>query len=157
MFRLIIAFVCLLSVGCTALPSVPTPQSDLTALAKLIRLDWQPLSAQWLTESLPLESSALGPSDWRLVALLTYDEATLGQLKQALIPLRVSQMLQVRPDFIRAWFPEPIRARFQPDPSTGNLLWQGERYQPAPFLKPPLLTGFVLIAKPHVLIVLHTR
>lgn len=59
-------------------------------------------------------------------------------------------------NFVREWFPEALQARFQPDAATGNLIWQGKRYQPTPFLKPPLGAGFVLIAEPYVLIVLHT-
>ncbi len=138
-------------------PEAATPQSDLTALSRLIRLEEQPISAQWLTESLAsADAASLGPSDWQLIALLTYDEAALSSLKARLAPQKTPSRLHVRPNFVREWFPEALQARFQPDAATGNLIWQGERYQPTPFLKPPLGAGFVLIAEPYVLIVLHT-
>lgn len=138
-------------------PEAATPQSDLAALGRLIRLEEQPISAQWLTESLaPARALSLGPSDWQLIALLTYDEAALSQLKERLAPQKTPSRLHVRPDFVREWFPQALRAHFQPDGATGNLIWQGARYQPTPFLKPPLGAGFVLIAEPYILIVLHT-
>ncbi len=138
-------------------PGAETPQSDLAMLARLIQLNFQPISAQWLTEPMVSASgSALGPSDWQLIALLEFDEATLSRVKRTLTLQTAPTDLHVRADFVRAWFPEALRARFQRDDSSGNLIWRGERYQPTPFLKAPLTAGFVLIAAPYVLIVLHT-
>lgn len=139
------------------LTTIATPQTDLSALARFVRLDSPPRSAQWFTEQMtPPSASPLGPTDWQLIALLEYDEATLQQLRATWTPQTTPHELHVLPDFIRDWFPEVLRASFKVDSASGNFVWQGERYLPSAFAKPPLTAGFVLVVDRYVLLVLHT-
>ncbi|MCE7946528.1 MAG: hypothetical protein DYG88_03765 [Chloroflexi bacterium CFX4] len=153
----------ILLAGCASSAAQPTveplntPQTDLVALARFVRLDSPPRSAQWFTAQMtPPSESPLGPTDWQLIALLEYDAATLQQLRATLTPHTTPRELHIRPDFIQDWFPEVLRANFQIESASGNLIWQGERYLPSTFAKPPLTAGFVLVIDRYVLLVLHT-
>jgi len=120
-------------------PYVRTPaSSDLQTFAKYVNLPEKPKAVTFETFYRAKPSRAPGPTDWSLMAVLTYDPAALQRIKEQGHQQKDPVMLDANE--IRPWFPQAVKDTLV---SSGN---QGSRfaspaYQAKPFLKPPLNDG----------------
>ena len=120
-------------------------QSDVSRLGELIQLPYAPSSARWLVVQKGEEDSGLGPTDWVLMAVLTFnaqDTATLRQETAALEPLG---SLKVEPGFLREWFPSDVTAAFVAEAGSELLTLALPRFEARIFAKAPLLSGYFLV------------
>jgi len=137
--------------------TMTTHETDLTKLRRFINLPEAPRQVLWQTMTLGTQGgSAIGPSDWVLLAAIEYDEATLAQIEAELQAAPVGGEFQVAPDFIRDWFPEPIKAAFAPTAGSSSLILTAPRYSADRFARPPLQAGYVVIRPPWIFIYLQT-
>ncbi|MEI2688711.1 MAG: hypothetical protein V9H69_02975 [Anaerolineae bacterium] len=133
-------------------------RTDVAGLSKIIALPEQPEQVWW--QFAPIGSGgrlAVGPTDYELVAVLQYDLDALQALQDRLEPQTSPAELFVAPDFVRDWFPDPLREAFVADPAfpdTPRLT--ATRYQPDLFVKGGLLHGFVVVVDDYVLVYLYT-
>lgn len=134
-----------------------SPNTDITALDTYIQLPYLPQQAFWQTYEKGVRGSELGPTDWELVAVLEYDEATLKTIQAEMTTQTHPAESFVHQDMVRDWFPEPIKSRFVQDPAYAETFkLTGVRYTPSMFAQSPLSDGYVFIVDNLVFIYLHT-
>lgn len=131
--------------------------TSIEELGQLINLPVYPKQAYWQAYPKGAPGSELGPSDWELVAILTFDEQSLEQVADQLVEQTHPDELFVGPDFVKDWFPDSIKQLFvQDDLFEGTLRLEGVRYSASQFTLPPLQDGYVLLADDVMLLHLFT-
>lgn len=127
-------------------PPTPLPPSaDMAALAERITLPYEPESVVWQVQQQGV--SGLGPTDFSLVAVLTYDEATMDQLRAQLETTEPLGAMRVEENFFKAWYPDSIRNSFTREAGSDEWVLQGSQYPPDLFAKQSLINGFFFITE----------
>jgi hypothetical protein len=120
------------------------PSSDITALAKRVKLTDLPQEAVFQVSPMGSGDGMFGPTDYSLIAALRYEPATLARLKNELTRQNTGQRpvwLPERPD----WFPQTLSSKIKR--CTNNWCIEGEEYSGRPFLKGGFVTGTLVV--PH--------
>lgn len=137
---------------------MPNPETDVAKLQRLIRLPAVPQAATWEIVNYGLSNTTdLGPSDWGIIVVLTYDEDTLASLRANPAAVKIKRDLKVAQSFLRDWYPPAIVESFQPDSASENLVLKEPRYEPALFAASPLSDGYFFIKDTFVFVYLHTQ
>jgi hypothetical protein len=121
-----------------------TVSTDLDELARRIRLPYRPTAAQWQTARLGAASADVpGPTDWALVAVLSFAEGDAEKLMAEAGKRRRPTAIGVEP---LEWFPPELKAQLVSAPGAKGPLSRvsGDAYDAADFAKPPLSAGFLL-------------
>lgn len=115
------------------------PQTDLGALSRLIRLPYTPERGIYTTAIRGVVG--LGPTDWELAALLTFDVTQAEAIvREAARRPRPRSPLVVPPERVD-WFPPDARDLLLESPQDRGFLLKGELYDVNDFIKPPLTHG----------------
>ena len=103
--------------------------TDLASLEQMVNLPRRPASVQW-RKALQGRGRGLGPTDWKLLAVLEYPEAEAQALLGTLKPTGLAA-----PGLNDGgWLPEATR----------QSLKAAKAYDASAFFKPPLQNGVVL-------------
>lgn len=167
LLTLLLALTCLVATACTGggqgrgnqdqVVTMATHETDVTTLRRLITLPEAPREVRWQTETLgDPDAQGPGPDDWALIAAVAYDDATFAQVEAALQAEPPGGDVEVAPDFVRDWFPEPLRSAFVPIAGSPNLALAAPHYSADRFARAPLLSGYVVVKAPWILIFLQT-
>lgn len=147
--------------GCARLATPATPgsggesgqaglQTNVETLGELINLPHPPQAALWQVDKLGPASGNLrlpGPSDYYLVAVLTYEPAVMRDM-QATATAK-SSPVQVSEDFFKSWYPQPVRDSFEPS----SLRLRAPAYEATAFAKSPWLMGYMFFPSDETLFV----
>ena len=98
---------------------------DLAELEKQINLPVRPSEVKWAAETFNNETGAVpGPNDYRLTALLKYDEKSVAELTKKL-ESETAEKSSGRTD-VKTWFPDEIKN--QAKTVGGRQFLEGEKY-----------------------------
>lgn len=100
-------------------------KTDLAELEKQINLPIRPSEVKWMAETFDNETGAVpGPNDYRLTALLKYDEKSAAELTRK-IESETADKSFGRTD-VKSWFPDEIKN--QAKTVDGRQFLEGEKY-----------------------------
>lgn len=125
-------------------------------LRELITLPATPTEV-WFEQVARGASGGLGPTDYLLVAVVRFDHAHLAPVIAAAHP-RPGAPPRISATANRPWFPEPVRAAIRPH-DDHSVTVRGEKFDAAPFGKPPFLAGYFVVVEggEYAILVLETR
>ena len=113
-------------------------KSDIEALGKLINLPVRPSEVKWTAETLDNSKGAVpGPTDYRLTALLKYDEKGVKELVERLAAETPEKSLGNTD--VSQWFPEEVKG--EEKTLDGRSFLEGAKYQPDSFFRAPYTGG----------------
>ncbi len=113
-------------------------KSDIEALGKLISLPVRPVEVRWTAETLDNSQGTVpGPTDYRLTALLKYDEKGAKELVQRLEAEAHEKSLGNTE--INGWFPDEVKEQAKTIDERSFL--EGAKYEPDLFLRSPYTGG----------------
>ena len=134
---------------------VAQPSTDLVALSRHVELPEAPRRAVFALIPMGTGGGFIGPTDYTLIALLTYDESATQRLKAKVT--RVNRpthtgYLPERP----TWFPQSLLAQLKRCYSGWCI--DGEEYAAENFLKGGFVTGSFIVTEDQqqVILVLGT-
>lgn len=112
--------------------------TDISELEKKIELPARPLEAKWTEEVFDnSKGSVPAPTDYRLTALLKYDESSTNQLIEKLSRANMDQSLGNTE--IKDWFPADVQSQAQT--RDGKTYLEGAKYSPEEFFRNPYRNG----------------
>lgn len=113
-------------------------KTDIEGLEKQINLPVRPAEAKWTAEVFDNSKGAVpGPTDYRLTALLKYDDKSAAQLVQKLQTEIVDTSLGNAD--VKSWFPEEVKKEAKT--VDGRTYLEGAKYSPAAFLNSKYRNG----------------
>lgn len=113
-------------------------KTDIESLEKRINLPLRPQEVKWTAETFDNSKGAVpGPSDYRLTALLKYDEKSAAQLVRNLEAEAAEKSLG-KAD-IKSWFPDEVKNEAKT--VSGKTHLEGVKYLPDGFLRSPYRNG----------------
>ena len=108
-------------------------------LKKLINLPVEPTEAKWTAETFDnSQGAAPGPSDYRLTALLKYDEKSAAELSKKLLEGVVIEQSLGNAD-VKAWFPDEVKKAAKS--ADGRTYLEGAKLPPDKFFRAPYQNG----------------
>lgn len=113
---------------------------DIQTLSKAIHLPGQPEKVWWQRATIG-KQGGLGPDDWYLIAVMKFKKNDLETIIHQ--SQTISGDLTLQPSHVFAWFPEELKKIMSPLPD-GSFKIQSAGFDPAPFVRSPLLHGFML-------------
>jgi len=149
----------LLSAACTHLSPTATtmaPSTEIQPLARWFNLTIlpQPVQAQWVQRQRGIGGSAPGPTDFYVVAVLTYD--WVAPDLATYLQLQPRDTVYAEAQLLESWMPAVIRSHFTVTPE-GYLRFDGPAYKAEGVLKSPLSYGYILIVENYIFIYGATR
>jgi hypothetical protein len=151
-------FVCLLTlvVACSrnSAAAVKEPSHDVAKLAKRVNLLESPQSVSYKVIPMGDGDGIFGPTDYTLIAVLQYDEASIARLKARstrVNPEVRAVWLPDRPE----WFPPAVQAAIAR--CSDHWCIPGEEYSSAEFLKAGFVTGNVIVPEGQNVVILVLR
>lgn len=138
--------------------NAPGPSTDIEALRKYINLPRRPVSVVWRAAARggAAGSEVPGPTDTYIMAVLTFTPEDMEELI-------AEAARHERPRFSATvedvgWLPPDVRKYASKEPGEDSFTLQGQMYDPAAFVKPPLMGGYILRvgSTPHLFIYLYT-
>jgi hypothetical protein len=146
---------CLLVLGLSACgtDATPTPtaevvQTDIPTLVAGMNLPADPIAVQWVENAMGTPSSAPGPTDYELVAVMEFTPDVIEQFKAG--PPN-NQFFYVSETFLRDWFPESVREGFIYDESLEQFRLDAPSYPATPFEKNAYQGRFFIVGNYVVL------
>ena len=116
-------------------------KTDLEGLEKLINFPVRPQEARWTAEILDNSKGAVpGPTDYRLTALLKYDQKAAAELVRKLETQATDASLGNAD--VKAWFSDEIKT--QAKTVDGRIYLEGAKYSPKYFSRPPYRNGSLI-------------
>jgi hypothetical protein len=113
-------------------------KTDIGSLEKQINLPVRPLEVKWTAEIFDNSKGAVpGPTDYRLTALLKYDEKNTAELVQKLETQTADKSLGNTDP--KSWFPEEVRNEAKT--VDGKTYLEGAKYSPNSFFRSPYRNG----------------
>jgi glucose/arabinose dehydrogenase len=113
-------------------------RTDVENLEKQINLPARPQEVVWTAEILDNSKGAVpGPTDYRLTALLKYDEKSAAELAQKLDAQTTEKSLGNAD--VKPWFPDEVKKEAKTE--DGRTYLEGAKYSPDGFLRAPYRTG----------------
>lgn len=107
-------------------------RTDIENLEKQINLPVRPQEVVWTAEIFDNSKGAVpGPTDYRLTALLKYDEKSAAELKQKL-GAEIMEKSLGNAD-VKPWFPDEVKKEAKT--VDGRTYLEGEKYSPESFFK----------------------
>lgn len=162
---LFVFFLVLLS-SCQSLEVAPkvvsnsmTVSADVETLGKYINLPSRPIKVFWQTVDITKPSSVPGPTDWSLIAVLTFNEQDLDSILRGSVRSQQMNRPYIQEKFVLAWFPLELKKSLASSETPGFWRINQDGYEPDLFEKAPLLHGyFVRVGKTSdVFLYLHTQ
>lgn len=112
--------------------------TNINELEKKIKLPVRPLEVKWTEEIFDnSKGSVPAPTDYRLTALLKYDEAGANQLIENLSRTNMEQSIG-NTEF-KDWFPADVKSKVQM--RDGKTYLEGAKYSPEEFFRNPYRNG----------------
>jgi hypothetical protein len=113
-------------------------KTDIEGLEKQINLPVRPSEVKWTAEVFDNSKGAVpGPTDYRLTALLKYDDRSAAELMGKLRTEIVDTSLGNAD--VKSWFPEEVKKEAKT--IDGRTYLEGEKYSPAAFLNAKYRNG----------------
>lgn len=113
-------------------------KTDFEGLEKQIKLPVRPSEVKWTAEFFDNSKGAVpGPNDYRLTALLKYDDKDIPELVKKLSTEIADTSLGNTE--LKAWFPEEVKSEAKT--IDGRTYLEGAKYSPEEFLRPPYQNG----------------
>ena len=107
-------------------------RTDIENLEKQINLPVRPQEVVWTAEVFDNSKGAVpGPTDYRLTALLKYDDKSAAELKRKL-GAEIMETSLGNAD-VKPWFPDEVKKEAKT--ADGRTYLEGEKYSPASFFK----------------------
>lgn len=130
-------------------------QTDLTTLKRLINFTVTPISAKWESSQVTnTQSTAPGPDDWGLVALIELSDADMQKLRAQTEP---APGIGLPTYLAKPWLQKTIDTVFYLDKDSKYYLSKAKSTSAAEFSKEPLTTGGVFfISDNEILLYLQT-
>jgi hypothetical protein len=115
-------------------------KTDLEGLEKQINLPVRPSEVKWTAEFFDNSKGIIpGPSDYRLTALLKYDDTDIAELIKKL-STEISDTSLGNTD-VKLWFPENVKKEAKT--IDGRTYLEGAKYSPTAFFRAPYQNGNV--------------
>jgi hypothetical protein len=133
---------------------VREPSHDVAKLAKRVNLLESPQSVSYKVTPMGDGDGIFGPTDYTLIAVLQYDEASITRLKARstrVNPSARSVWLPDRPE----WFPPSVLAAIAR--CADHWCIPGEEYSSAEFMKGGYVTGNVIVPEGQNVVILVLR
>jgi hypothetical protein len=132
-------------------------ETDVAKLTKFIALPLAPREVHWQVVEQGVRTGSVGPTDFELVAVMTFDDASIQQLKDEMVEQTNPKEAYVAKTFVKPWFPDSVRRLFAADAAYPDYFKVGGmRLDPAPFRKGALQDGYAILTGNEVLLYLHT-
>ncbi len=113
-------------------------KTDIESLEKQINLPVRPSEVKWTAEIFDNSKGAVpGPTDYRLTALLKYDEKSAAELVQKL-EAQTAEKSPGNTD-VKSWFPDEVKNEAKT--VDGRTYLEGAKYLPDGFLHSPYRNG----------------
>lgn len=113
-------------------------RTDFENLEKHVNLPVRPQEVVWAAEVFDNSKGAVpGPTDYRLTALLKYDEKSAAELTQKL-GAEIMETSLGNAD-VKSWFPEEVKTEAKT--VDGRTYLEGAKYSPDAFLRSPYQNG----------------
>ncbi len=113
-------------------------KTDIESLEKQINLPVRPSEVKWTAEIFDNSKGAVpGPTDYRLTALLKYDEKTAAELVQKLEAQTADKSLGNTD--LKSWFSDEVKNEAKT--LNGKTYLEGSKYLPDGFLRSPYRNG----------------
>jgi hypothetical protein len=113
-------------------------RTDIENLEKQINLPVRPQQVIWTAEIFDNSKGTVpGPSDYRLTALLKYDEKSAAELTQKL-GAEIMETSLGNAD-VKPWFPDEVKSEAKT--IDGRTYLEGAKYSPDGFLRSPYRNG----------------
>ena len=114
-------------------------ETSIEELKKLINLPVEPSAAKWTAETFDNSQGAIpGPSDYRLTALLRYDDKSAARLSEKLLDGGVIEQSIGNAD-VKSWFPDEVKKEAKS--SDGKTYLEGAKLPPDKFFRAPYRNG----------------
>jgi hypothetical protein len=116
-------------------------KTDIEGLEKQINLPVRPSEAKWTAEVFDNSKGAVpGPTDYRLTALLKYDDKSAAELMEKLRAEIVDRSLGNAD--VKSWFPDEVKKEAKT--VDGRTYLEGEKYSLAGFFKSNYRNGTLI-------------
>lgn len=113
-------------------------KTDIEGLEKQISLPVRPQEVKWTAEIFDNSKGAVpGPTDYRLAALLKYDDKSAAELVRKL-EAETAEKSSGNTD-VKSWFPDEVKNEAKT--SDGRTYLEGAKYLPDVFLRAPYQNG----------------
>lgn len=125
-----------------SLTTETTTNTDTASLEKYFDLSKlpKPEKVQWIQQSATHKGIIAGPTDYSIVAVLSYNEPT-AKFKSKLSALQPEEVY-VSDDFVQAWMPDAVKESFSRTPEN-YLKYNSQAYSSKFLLKSPLSEGWI--------------
>lgn len=113
-------------------------KTDIEGLEKQINLPVRPAEVKWMAEMFDNSKGAVpGPSDYRLTALLKYDDKGVAELVKKLEA--DTQEKSAGNAELKSWFPDDVKNEAKT--VDGRTYLEGAKYSPNAFFRAPYQNG----------------
>lgn len=132
------------------------PQTELATLERLINLPVKPVAVKWQVNNVVAgQSTAPGPNDWGVIALINFKEDDLQTLTTKPSPTTAAG---VPANAALPWLAEIIKSKFKLDETGKFYISQVTTLDAEQFYKSPLLSGAAfLVSENEILVYLQTQ
>ena len=118
--------------------------SDLASFRKYVNLPAEPRAVLFQTFNRS-NQRVPGPTDWYLLALLTYDQSSASAITQK---TKQSEPMELDADEIPHWLPDSVKTSLIKTPT--GYRFPGQAYQAGSFAKSPLNDGEFVVSGDYV-------
>jgi hypothetical protein len=116
-------------------------KTDIEGLEKQINLPVRPREVKWTAEVFDNSKGTVpGPTDYRLTALLEYDEKSAAELVEKL-EAQTAEKTSGNAD-VKSWFPDEVKKEAKT--LDGRTYLEGAKYLPDDFLRSPYRNGYLI-------------
>ena len=132
------------------------PQTEIATLERLINFPVKPVTVKWQVNNVVVgQSTAPGPSDWGVVALINVKEEDLKILTAKTSPNTAASMPA---NAVQPWLAEIIKSKFKLDETGKFYTSQVATLNAEQFFKSPLLSGAAFVVSGNeILVYLQTQ
>lgn len=115
--------------------------NDIEKLREYINLPNQPTRVLWKVEDITMPSTLPGPTDWALIAILTFDHQTVDNIIESSTISQQNRRPEIPEKYVEL-FPEELKNKLKPSENTGFFVTNQPGYAPDIFAKSPLRHGY---------------
>lgn len=144
---IIILFLSFIQLGCqskevaSGVSNTMEISNDIEKVREYINLPNQPTRILWKVEDITMPSTLPGPTDWALIAILTFDHQTVDNIIESSTISQQNRRPEIPEKYVEL-FPEELKNKLKPSENTGFFVTNQPGYAPDIFAKSPLRHGY---------------
>lgn len=144
---IIILFLSFIQLGCqskevvSGVSNTMEISNDIEKLREYINLPDQPTRVLWKVEDITMSSTLPGPTDWALIAILTFDNQTVDNIIESSTISQQNRRPEIPEKYVEL-FPENLKNKLNSSETPGFFVTNQPGYAPDIFTKSPLRHGY---------------